>query len=95
MCRIPLRSIVLRWRDGPDPTLNDTFLIPTGQAHSHPARFALHAELESGLHDPSGRTPRYELLIDNPGSFGEGLFTKRSANYRTGQGYEWTVPLVC
>ena len=64
---MPLGTLIIRWRDGPDPTLDDTFLIPTGQVHSYPAELALNAGLESGSQDPSGRTPRYELLIGSPG----------------------------
>ena len=63
MSRIPLRSIVIRWRDSPDPTLDDTFLISTGQAHSYPARLTFHGGLESGVQGRSGPLPRYDILI--------------------------------
>ena len=63
LSRISTREFVIRWRDSPDPTLDDTFLIPTGQAHSYPARFALHGGLESGVQGRSGPLPRYDILI--------------------------------
>ena len=62
-CRIPTRELVIRWYDSPDPTLDDTFLISTGQAHSYPARLTLHGGLESGVQGRSGPLPRYDILI--------------------------------